>query len=73
MSNYKTVFFTLGVLQIILGISMLIPIIIQVIYNQLDSSFIGAGIIALSGIFIIVSYAPRREKCILNKISLSSM
>ena len=47
MSNYKTVFFTLGVLQIILGISMVIPIIIQVIYNQLDSSFIGAGIITI--------------------------
>ena len=47
MSNYKTVFFTLGVLQIILGVSMVIPIIIQVIYNQLDSSFIGAGIITI--------------------------
>ena len=47
MSNYKTVFFTLGVLQIILGISMVIPIIIQVIYNELDSSFIGAGIITI--------------------------
>ena len=47
MSNYKTVFFTLGVLQIILGVSMIIPIIIQVIYNQLDSSFIGAGIITI--------------------------
>ncbi len=47
MSNYKTVFFTLGVLQIILGISMVIPIIIQIIYNQLDSSFIGAGIITI--------------------------
>ena len=47
MSNYKTVFFTLGILQIILGISMVIPIIIQVIYNELDSSFIGAGIITI--------------------------
>ena len=41
MSNYKTVFFTLGVLQIILGLSMIIPIIIQFIYNEIDSSFIG--------------------------------
>jgi trk system potassium uptake protein TrkH len=47
MSNYKTVFFTLGVLQIILGVSMIIPIIVQVIYDQLDSSFIGAGIITI--------------------------
>ena len=47
MSNYKTVFFTLGILQIILGTSMLIPILIQIVYDQLDSSFIGAGIITI--------------------------
>ena len=41
MLNYKTVFFTLGVLQIILGISMIIPIIFQTIFNELDSSFPG--------------------------------
>ena len=44
MSNYKTVFFTLGILQIILGIFMFIPIIIQFIYNEVDSSFFGASI-----------------------------
>ena len=42
MSNYKTVFFTLGILQIILGISMFIPIIAQFIYSEIDSSFFGA-------------------------------
>ena len=47
MSNYKTVFFTLGILQIILGASMIVPIIIQFAYNQLDSSFIGASIITI--------------------------
>jgi len=47
MSNYKTVFFTLGILQIILGISMSIPIIAQVIFKELDSSFFGAGIITI--------------------------
>ena len=47
MSNYKTVFFTLGILQIILGTSMIVPIIIQFVYNQLDSSFIGASIITI--------------------------
>ena len=44
MSNYKTVFFTLGILQIILGISMFIPIIAQFIYSEIDSSFFGASI-----------------------------
>jgi len=47
MSNYKTVFFTLGILQIILGIFMLIPIIIQFFYSEIDSSFFGASIVTM--------------------------
>ena len=47
MSNYKTVFLTLGILQIILGVSMIIPIVVQITYGELDSSFIGAGIITI--------------------------
>ena len=47
MSNYKTVFFTLGILQMILGISMVFPIIIQIIFEELDSSFISASIITI--------------------------
>ena len=47
MTNYKTVFFTLGILQIILGIFMLVPIIAQFIYNQVDSSFFGASIVTI--------------------------
>ena len=47
MSNYKTVFFTLGVLQIILGVSMIIPMIVQFIYDEMDSSFISSGIISV--------------------------
>ncbi len=47
MSNYKTVFFTLGILQIILGISMVIPFLTQFIYSEIDSSFIGASIISI--------------------------
>ena len=31
MSNYKTVFFTLGILQIILGAFMIVPVAIQFI------------------------------------------
>ena len=47
MSNYKTVFFTLGILQIILGVSMFIPIIAQFAYSELDSSFFGASIVTI--------------------------
>ena len=47
MSNYKTVFFTLGILQIILGVFMIIPIIFQLIYSEIDSSFFGASLVTI--------------------------
>jgi len=47
MSNYKTVFFTLGILQIILGLSMIVPILTQFFYNQLDSGFISSGLVTI--------------------------
>ena len=56
MTNYKTVFFTLGILQIILGIFMLIPIIAQFVYNEIDSSFFGASIVTvIFGILFFLS------------------
>ncbi len=54
MYNYKTVFYTLGTLQIILGVFMLIPVIIQIIYNELDSGFVSASIITI--IFGVLFY-----------------
>ncbi len=63
MSNYKTVFFTLGVLQIILGISMSIPIIIQFIFNELDSSFISSSIICIIfGVLFFLSNLDHEKK-----------
>ena len=47
MSNYKTVFFTLGILQIILGLFMIVPILAQFIYREVDSSFFGASIVTI--------------------------
>ena len=63
MSNYKTVFFTLGILQIILGISMAFPIIIQIIFDELDSSFIGASLITIIfGILFFLSNLDHDKK-----------
>jgi trk system potassium uptake protein TrkH len=63
MSNYKTVFFTLGILQIILGTSMVVPILIQIVYDQLDSSFIGAGIITIIfGVLFFLSNLNHEKK-----------
>ena len=47
MSNYKTVFFTLGILQIILGLSMILPILAQFFYGQVDAGFIGSGLVTI--------------------------
>ena len=60
MSNYKTVFFTLGILQIILGVSMIFPIIIQFIFDELDSSFISASLITI--IFGILFFLSNLEQ-----------
>ncbi len=63
MPNYKTVFFTLGILQIILGISMIIPIIFQIIFNEIDSSFIGASIITIVfGVLFTLSNLDHQKK-----------
>ncbi len=48
MSNYKTVFFTLGVLLIVLGFSMLVPVTIQLIYSEFNSTFIISSIITIT-------------------------
>ena len=47
MTNNKTIFFILGILQIILGFFMIFPIIIQFIYNEFDGTFVSSGLIAI--------------------------
>ena len=56
MSNYKTVFFTLGILLIILGIAMIVPLVFQLIYKELDSTFVVSGIITITfGVLFFLS------------------
>ena len=63
MSNYKTVFFTLGILQIILGIFMLIPVIAQFFYDEFDSSFLSASIVTIIfGILFFLSNLDHDKK-----------
>ena len=63
MSNYKTVFFTLGILQIILGVFMFIPIIFQFIYSEIDSSFFGASLVTIIfGILFFLSNLDHDKK-----------
>ena len=71
MPNYKTVFFTLGILQIILGIFMAIPIIVQFIYGEFDSSFVIASIATLVfGILFVLSNLDYDKKINLHQAFL---
>jgi trk system potassium uptake protein TrkH len=71
MPNYKTVFFTLGILQIILGIFMVIPIIVQFIYGEFDSSFVIASIATLVfGILFVLSNLDYDKKINLHQAFL---
>ena len=71
MSNYKTVFFTLGILQIILGAFMSIPIITQFLYAEFDSSFVIASIITLIfGILFLISNLDYEKKIDLHQAFL---
>ena len=63
MSNNKTIFFILGILQIILGFSMIFPIIIQFIYNEFDSTFISSGLITIiAGILFCLANLDQNKK-----------
>ena len=63
MSNYKTVFFTLGALQIILGLSMIVPILAQFFYNQLDSGFISSGLVTIIfGVLFVLTNFDHNKK-----------
>ena len=71
MSNYKTVFFTLGILQIILGIFMGVPMIVQLLYGEFDSSFIISSIITLIfGILFLISNLDYENKIDLHQAFL---
>jgi trk system potassium uptake protein TrkH len=71
MSNYKTVFFTLGILQIILGVFMFIPIIVQFIYSEIDSSFFGASIVTIIfGILFFLSNLDHDKRLTLQQAFL---
>ena len=71
MSNYKTVFFTLGVLQIILGLSMIAPILTQFFYDERDSGFVSSGIVTvIFGILFLLSNLDHDKKISLSQAFL---
>ena len=63
MNNYKTVFFAIGVLLIILGTFMLIPFFVQFIYDEKNSFFLSsAAITAFIGILLMLTNLEENRK-----------
>ena len=63
MTNYKTVFFVLGILLIILGFFMMIPVIVQLIFDQFDGTFIYSSAITIfMGILFLLSNLDQDKK-----------
>ena len=63
MNNYKTIFFAIGVLLIILGAFMLIPFFIQFIYGEKNNTFLSsASVTAFIGILLILTNLEENRK-----------
>ena len=63
MNNNKTVFFATGALLIILGVFMLIPFIVEFIYNEKSGSFLSsAAITAFIGALLVLANLEENRK-----------
>ena len=63
MNNYRTVFFAIGVLLLILGAFMLIPFFVQIFYDEKDTTFISAAFVtSFIGILLILTNSEDEKK-----------
>jgi len=63
MNNNKTVFFSIGVLLIILGAFMLIPFFIEFLYDEKSSSFLASsGVTIFIGILLVLTNLQESKK-----------
>ena len=63
MNNYKTVFFAIGILLIILGVFMLIPFFIQIIYQEENSIFLSSAFVtSFIGILLVLTNLADNKK-----------
>ena len=63
MNNNKTVFFAIGILLIILGVFMLIPFIVQLIYDEKNSTFLSSATVTVFiGILLVLANLEESRK-----------
>ena len=73
MASNKTVFFIIGILLIVLGIFMLAPYAIQLVYNENSSSFFSSSIITvIIGILITLTSVTKEKQLNLRQAFLFS-
>jgi len=63
MTNYKTVLFALGTLLIILGFFMMVPVIVQLIYDEFNGTFIYSSLVTIFiGTLFLLSNLDQNKK-----------
>ena len=73
MATNKTVFFLIGVLLIVLGIAMLAPYSLQIIFDEKSHSFIGASFVTIFiGILFVLANLEKEFKLNLRQTFLFS-
>jgi len=71
MNNYKTVFFAIGVLLVILGAFMLIPFFVQFIYDEKNNTFLlSASVTAFIGTLLVLTNLEINRKLNLQQVFL---
>ena len=73
MTSNKTVFFIIGILLVVLGIFMLVPYGVQLIYNENSSSFFSSSVITIFiGILTVLANLTKEKQLNLRQAFLFS-
>ena len=73
MATNKTVFFLIGILLIVLGFSMLVPYIMQILYEENSHSFVASSFVTIFiGVLFILANLEREFKLSLRQTFLFS-
>ena len=73
MATNKTVFFLIGILLIVLGISMLAPYCMQIIFDENSHSFISSAFVTIFiGILFVLANLDKEFKLTLRQTFLFS-
>ena len=74
MATNKTVFFLIGILLVVLGVSMLAPYLMQILYSENSHSFVSSSFVTIFiGILFILANLEKEFKLNLRQTFLFSI